>query len=512
MRFWLKFDPLFYLFGDFSRDFFGKCVKLTLKCSGKCVNNVLKVLGKCEISLKIVKINDIIMLVIKMRLKREIDDYLINWKMDKNRLPLIIKGARQIGKTNAIEYFGKNNYKNFVEINFIEQPEYVDIFDNGYSVDNIIKNITLKDPSINIIPHETLIFFDEIQKCPNAATALKFFKLDNRYDVICSGSLMGINYQEIESNSVGYKTDYIMYSLDFEEFLWAKGYKNEQIEDLYDCMINLKPLTQIQYDVMLNNFQEYMIVGGMPAIVTRFIENNNYSGILDMQKQILLDYEEDITKYAGNLDKAKILNAYRKIKVFLGNENKKFQITKLASGARNRDYIGVIDWLSNAGIVNISYCLDNIALPLRANYNPNNYRLYYADTALLIGSLDKETQDDLRLNKNFNTYKGAIYENVIAEELVKYGFDLFFYKKDKPSIEIDFIIRDIDSIIPIEIKASNNATPSLIKVMESNYYPDIKYGIKLCNKNIGFNGKFYTFPYFLTFLLKRFLDEMNKLM
>ena len=441
------------------------------------------------------------------RLKRKIDEYLVNWKNDKDKLPLIIKGARQIGKTNAIRNFGESNYKSYIEINFIEQPEFLDIFEKGFTVDNIIKNISLKHPSLEFIPNNTLIFFDEIQKCPNAATSLKFFKTDGRYDIICSGSLMGINYNEIESNSVGYKTDYIMYSLDFEEFLWAKGYKEEQIEDLYQCMKTLTPLTNTQYDVMLDNFREFMIIGGMPAIVKRFIENKNYSGILDMQKQILLDYEEDITKYAGNLEKAKILNAYRKIKVFLGNENKKFQITKISPNARNRDYIGVIEWLSNAGIVNISYGMENVKLPLKANYNPDNYRLYFGDTGLLIGSLDEESQTDLRFNKNFNTYKGAIYENIIAEELVKSGYQLFFYKSDKPNMEIDFIIRDIDSIIPIEVKASNNPTISLTKIIEDKQYKEVKYGIKLCNKNIGFNGKFYTFPYFLTFMLKRFLKE-----
>lgn len=422
-------------------------------------------------------------------------------------LPLIVKGARQIGKTNAIKNFGEKNYRSYIEINFIEKKEYSDIFDNGYATDDIIKNISLKNPALEFIPDETLIFFDEIQKCPNVATALKFFKLDGRYDVICSGSLMGINYEEIESNSVGYKTDYIMYSLDFEEFLWAKGYKDEQIEDLYECMMELKPLINIQYDVMLNNFREYMIVGGMPAIVKRFVVNKNYSGILDMQRQILLDYEEDITKYAGNLDKTKILNAYRKIKVFLGNENKKFQVTKLSKNARNRDYVGVVEWLCNAGIVNISYCMQNMDFPLNANYNPDNYRLYFGDTGLLIGSLDEETQNDLRLNKNFNTYKGAIYENIIAEELVKSGYNLHFYKNDKSNIEIDFIVRDISSIIPIEVKASDNASVSLVKMIDDKYYNEVKYGIKLCNKNIGFNGKFYTFPYFLTFLLKRFLKE-----
>ena len=443
------------------------------------------------------------------RLKRKIDKYLKNWKNDINHLPLIVKGARQIGKTNAIENFSRNNYKKFIEINFIERKEFCDIFDNGFTVDNIIKNITLKDPSLEFIPNETIIFFDEIQKCPNAATSLKFFKIDGRYDVICSGSLMGINYNEIESNSVGYKTDYTMYSLDFEEFLWAKGYKEEQIEDLYKCMKNTQPLTQIEYDVMLENFREYMIVGGMPAIVLKFITNKNYGGILDMQKQILLDYEEDITKYAGNLDKTKILNAYRKIKVFLGNENKKFQVTKISDNARNRDYVGVVDWLVSAGIVNISYSLDNVRMPLNANYNPDNYRLYFADTGLLIGSLDEESQNDLRLNKNFNTYKGAIYENVIAEELVKSGYNLFFYRNDKPSIELDFVIRDTQAVIPIEVKASDNPTVSLSRVIDDNYYKEIKYGIKLCNKNIGFNGNFYTFPYFLTFLIKRYLNEKS---
>ena len=443
------------------------------------------------------------------RLKRKIDKYLKNWKNDINHLPLIVKGARQIGKTNAIENFGRNNYKKFIEINFIERKEFCDIFDNGFTVDNIIKNITLKDPSLEFIPNETIIFFDEIQKCPNAATSLKFFKIDGRYDVICSGSLMGINYNEIESNSVGYKTDYTMYSLDFEEFLWAKGYKEEQIADLYKCMKNTQPLTQIEYDVMLENFREYMIVGGMPAIVLKFITNKNYGGILDMQKQILLDYEEDITKYAGNLDKTKILNAYRKIKVFLGNENKKFQVTKISDNARNRDYVGVVDWLVSAGIVNISYSLDNVRMPLNANYNPDNYRLYFADTGLLIGSLDEESQNDLRLNKNFNTYKGAIYENVIAEELIKSGYNLFFYRNDKPSIELDFVIRDTQAVIPIEVKASDNPTVSLSRVIDDNYYKEIKYGIKLCNKNIGFNGNFYTFPYFLTFLIKRYLNEKS---
>lgn len=441
------------------------------------------------------------------RLKRKIDNFLIEWKNNKDRLPLIVKGARQIGKTDSIENFARNNYKYFIEINFALQPEFKSVFDNGFNVDTIISNISLINNDFVFVPGETLIFFDEMQDCINCATSLKAFNIDRRYDVICSGSMMGINYKEIESNSVGNKQDYTMHSMDFEEFLWAKGYKEKQIEDLYRCMKECKPLTTTQFDVMMLNFKDYMILGGMPAIVAKYIENKNFSGILAMQEQILKDYEEDIAKYAEGFDKARILNAYRKVATFLGNENKKFQVSKVSNGARNREYRGVSDWLSDAGIINISYCMEECALPLKGNYNPENYRLYFADTGLLIASLDEEAQDDLRKNQNFNTYKGAIYENVVGDMLVKAGYNLYFYKNYKGTVEMDFFIRDKNSLIPVEVKANDNSTVSLNNLIDSNNYKDIKYGIKLCNKNIGFNGKFYTFPYFMTFLLKRYLKE-----
>lgn len=443
------------------------------------------------------------------RLKRKIDDYLIEWKKNPNKLPLIVKGARQIGKTNAIRYFGEKNYKVFLEINFVLNPEFKTIFDKSFSVNEIIKEITLRRPELEIIPNETLIFFDEMQECVSTATSLKSFREDGRFDVICSGSLMGINYKKIESNSVGNKEDYTLHSMDFEEFLWAKGYRNSIIDDMLNSMLNLEPLSSTMYDVMMENFKDYMITGGMPAIVSLFFENKNFSGILKMQQQILLDYEEDITKYAEGLDQSKILTVYKNIPVFLGNENKKFQITKIQDGARNREYIGVLNWLDRAGIINVCYCLDQLSLPLKENYNPNNYRIYFGDTGLLIGSLDDETQADLRKNQNFNTYKGAIYENVVADMLVKQGYNLYFYKNEKGTLEMDFFIRDIDSLIPVEVKANDNSTISLNNLIDDKKYKDIKYGIKLCNKNIGFNGKFYTFPYFLTFLLKRFLEIKN---
>ncbi len=444
------------------------------------------------------------------RLPRKIDKFLIDWKNNPDHMPLIIKGARQIGKTKAVEYFAKNNYSNLIEINFALQPEYKAIFDHGFTVDAVLKEISLINPAFEFIPHETLIFFDELQDCPNCATSLKSFNEDRRFDVICSGSMMGINYQEIESNSVGNKQDYEMYSLDFEEFLWAKGYKPDQLEEYYRHMLALEPLSPVEMDVMLDNFREYMVLGGMPRIVYTFVSNGNFAGTLDLQKQILLDYEEDITKYANGMDKARILNVYHKIPAFLGNENKKFRISKVDSGARSREYTGAIDWLESAGIVNVSYCLETPSLPLKGNYDPDNYRVYFSDTGLLIGSLDDEAQEDLRGNKNFNTYKGAIYENVMAEILKKQGYGLYFYKNEKSTIEMDFIVRDKDSLIPVEVKAIDGPTASLNNMIASDAYSDVHYGIKFAQKNIGFNGKFYTFPYFLAFMLKCWLAEKSK--
>ena len=442
-------------------------------------------------------------------LRRKVEDILLDWKKRADRKPLIVKGARQIGKTESIRLFGKQHYRHIVEINFALQKKFRSIFDDGYEVDSIIKNISFIDPAIVFEPGETLIFFDELQDHPDCATSLKAFKMDGRYDVICSGSLMGINYKKIESNSVGYKEDYEMQSMDFEEFLWAKGYSDEQIADIYRYMKEVKPLPKAMYETLLAQFRDYAVIGGMPEVVNRHITQGNFSGTLDNQKQLLLDYEEDITKYASGMEKAKILAIYRHISTFLAKENKKFQVTKISTGARNREYIGSVEWLQNAGIINVCYCLEQVELPLKGNYDAKHYKIYFKDTGLLVASLDEEAQDDLRENKNLGTYKGAIYENIVGDMLVKQGYHLYFYKQEKPPVEMDFFIRDAESLIPVEVKAGNTATSSLNKLTDkdSDKYKDVKYGIKLCMGNIGFNGRFYTFPYFLSFLLKKFLKD-----
>lgn len=442
-----------------------------------------------------------------MYLKRKIDGFLTEWKASADRKPLIVKGSRQVGKTASIRKFAEKNYTNVIEINFVEEPKYEMIISNGYKASDIIKNISLIDPSKRFIEGETLIFFDEIQKFPDIATSLKFFKEDGRFDVICSGSMLGINYRKIESNSVGYKTDFTMYSMDFEEFIWAKGYDNSFVDNLLIHMKEMKPFNDLELNIGHSIFLDYCVLGGMPAVVRDYIEKGTFEGSLEMQRQLIVDYKEDIRKYAEGLDQTRILNVFNHIAPQLAKENKKFQISKVASGARFKDYRGCIEWLVDAGMVNVCYCLNFPELPLKGNYIEDKYKLYFADTGLLVSMLDDESQDDLRANKNLGVYKGALYENIVAEALVKSGYGLYYYKRDDSVLEQDFFVRTANNLIPVEVKATNGRAKSLRTLISSERYPDINYGIKFTGGNIGYSEDIYTFPYFCAFLLKRYLKK-----
>ena len=442
-------------------------------------------------------------------LKRKVDNYLLNWKTDPNKKPLIIKGSRQVGKTESITRFGHLNYKSIIYINFVEEPNYKMITTDGYKAQDIIRNISRIDPSKQFIENDTLIIFDELQDFPDIATSLKFFKIDGRFDVICSGSLLGINYQSIESNSVGYKTDYEMFSLDFEEFLWAKGYDESTIQEMLEHMIQLKSFNEIEMSIYSSLFLDFCILGGMPAVVREYIEKGTFEGSIDIQKQLVADYKEDIRKYADGMDQTRITNVFNHIPVQLAKDNKKFQITKVASNARFRDYRGCIEWLKDAGIINICYCMKFPELPLKGNYDESKYKIYFADSGLLVAMLDDEAQENLRVNKNLGVYKGALYENIVGEALVKAGYDLYYYKKDNSTLEQDFFVRNKENLIPVEVKATNGTARSLRTLIASNHYPDIQFGIKFISGNIGLSNNIYTFPYFCAFLLKKYLTKIG---
>lgn len=441
-------------------------------------------------------------------LRRKAAKFLSDWKQNPKRKPLVITGARQVGKTKSIEKFGES-YDSFIEINFITMPQYKTIFKTNYTVDSVIKEISLLNPNFKFIPEKTLIFFDEIQEYPNALTSLKSFALDNRYDVICSGSLLGVHYKKISSVPVGFKENYQMHSLDFEEYLWAMGYQDSQIEDIYSYLIKLKPLPDTYKEKLSQLFRDYIFIGGMPEVVKQFVLDGTFTEPFKIQQRIYHDYEDDITKYAEGLDNAKIKNYYRHIVSQLAKDNHKFQISKIKKDVKSRDYIGVEDWLIDAGIINVTYNLNQLVLPLDTNENEKNFRIYYSDHSLFIAKLDEESKNDLIINNNYDIYNGALYESLVSEALIKSGYgQLYFYKNNDSTCELDFIIRSKNEIIPIEVKRNRGKAKSMKTVLEDKKI-NINFGIKLTNGNIGYANKVLTIPYYLTFLLKRFLKETD---
>jgi len=441
--------------------------------------------------------------------KRKIDEFLANWKNNHSRKPLIVKGARQIGKTESILHFAHENYENVVYINFVLDKKYTTIVNDGYDVETVVKNITLINPSTKFIQDKTLIVFDEIQEYPDIATTLKPFNLYGKYDVICSGSMLGINYKKIHSNSVGSKTDYEMFSMDFEEFLWAKGYEDTAINSILEHMISLTPFSETELSVYKSLFLDYCVLGGMPDVIKGYIKTGTFSQSLEIQGQIRLDYEEDVRKYAEGLDQAKIISVYRSIPAQLAKENKKFQFSIIDKKARSREYTGCIEWLIDAGVVTECNCLNYPELPLKGNVDNSKYKLYYPDTGLLISALDEEAQEDLRVNKNLGVYKGALYENFVAEAFVKQGLGLFYYKKDNSTLEEDFFVRSKNELIPVEVKSNNDSSKSITALIKNDRYADIKHGIKLGDFNVGVANNIYTFPYFCAFMLKAYLQKWD---
>ena len=442
-----------------------------------------------------------------MYLKRKIDSFLQNWKNDENHLPLIVKGARQIGKTESINEFSKK-YKNVVYINFALEPIYKMVVNDGYDVDKVVKNISAIDSKWKLIPNETLIIFDEIQDFPDITTTLKSFAIDKRYDVICSGSLLGINYKKIHSISLGYKSEYEMYSMDFEEFLWALGISESIIDDMFHHMTDLIPFSKIEMNKYMDLFTDYVIVGGMPNVVKNYVLNKNFQGISELQKDIVDGYKDDARKYIEGLDQTKIINTFNSIPVQLATDNKKFQYSKISTNARAREYLGVIEWLNDVGIINICYQMNFPELPIKGNIDSSKFKVYMADTGLLVSLLDEETQIDLKVNKNLGVYKGAIFENVVAEALKKSNIELVYYKRGDSTLEIDFFVRTQNELMSIEVKSGNNKSKSLNEVITNPKYDNIKRGIKLAYANVGYENNIFTIPYFCSFLIKRWVGGL----
>ena len=442
-------------------------------------------------------------------LRRKFMDVLQRWKSRDDRLPLIVKGARQVGKTACIREFSKNRYASVVEINFAIRPEFKVITQDGYDVANLIRNISLVDPSFRFIDGATLIFFDEIQDFPEIATSFKSFAEDGRYDVISSGSLLGIQLKRIESISVGYQESETMWSMDFEEFLWAQGYSESQLDDVYGRLVSVSPFGRAAIQALDRRFIDYCVLGGMPEVEANYIVKGTFEGVPSIQRRIVADYRSDVRKYAEGLDPQRIISVFDSVPAQLAKENKKFQIGKVVKGARYKDYWGCVEWLQDAGIVTLCKALDFPELPIVAHVDAARFKLYMADSGLLLSRLDEESQDDFRIRRNLGTWKGGLFENIIAEALVKTGVEPVYYKKENSSLEMDFLMRSSDALVPVEVKAENSKAKSLRILIDSDNYRDIRWGVKLVRGDVGFEGKVLTVPQWAAFMLRRLLKETS---
>ena len=437
-------------------------------------------------------------------LKRKAYQKLLEWKNAHHHNCLMVQGARQVGKTYLVREFGKKEYKSFVEINFIKNPELKLIFNDNLDPETIYKKMTAMINGVNLIKGNTLIFLDEIQACGNARTALKFLAEDGRFDVITSGSLLGLTYGEDDDENTegplsvptGYETFLMMYSLDFEEFLWAEGYENSipYLKEFFDKKEKVPSVLNDKFETL---FREYMVVGGMPEVVSDYVENHDFTRVSAIQEKILENYRFDIAKHAKGAEKIKVRKCYDAIPKQLAKELTKFQYSTVEKGQTSKKYGGSVQWLKDSNLVNPCYNIHEPYLPLIANAYDEQFKLYINDTGLLCAMYGFEVKKAILENTIKGNAKGGIYENIIAEMLVKKGHKLYYYKPDD-SNELEFLIEKNASVIPIEVKAGNTATKSLNRFIES-YKPFIAY--KLIDGNVGVDGVRLTLPHYMVMFI-----------
>ncbi len=438
-------------------------------------------------------------------LKRKIEQELITWKNTPNHTPLIIKGCRQCGKTFSVRDFAKKYYQHEVYLNFYMNPTYASIFDGSLEVDHLIMMMSaLLGPDAIFEPGKTILILDEIQECPDARTALKFFREDGRFDVIGTGSLLGVKGygKQPKSIPVGSETVLEMHPLDFEEFLWANGISSSVIDFLRNCFEKEMPVPEALHQKMRDLILQYTVVGGMPEAVNTFINTKQMNQVLSIQRNIVSSYEEDMVKYASNHDKAIIKECFESIPKQLSKENKKFQYSAVQKGGRASKFQGSLQWIEDAGIIVRCYNLEMPELPLDGNAIQDVFKVYMQDTGLFISMLEDGTQFDV-LQGNLYGYKGAIFENLMADIFTKMGRKLYYFHKDS-GLEVDFVIRHKGEATLVEVKANTGDTKSTKTILSHPEKYHVGKAIKLSDYNVGRNEKILTLPLYMGFLLTEF--------
>jgi len=440
-------------------------------------------------------------------LRRKIIDQLKEWKEQKNKKCLVVQGARQTGKTYIIERFGEAEYEEFIEINFKEIPSASEIFNGDLSVDTMIMAMRFRFPDKRIIPEKTLIFLDEIQECEEAITSLKFWSIDNRYDVIVSGSLLGIDYNRASSYPVGY-VDYLnMYGLDFEEFLWGMGITNDMIEILRSCLENKRPVPVSIHNQVMDYFRKYTAVGGMPEAVQKYIDTKDFRDVDRVQKNILRGYQYDIAHYATAEEKVKAEKCYLTLgKQLLDKENHKFQYKEIESGGRAQKYYSSIEWLLRADIIHLCRLVTDIRYDLDDYARDDFFRAYTTDMSLLVAMKDFALKQHIVENTLLGNTKGGIYECAIADALYKKRYQLYFYKNETTKKELEFIIQMNGEVVPIEVKSGNSRSNSLNSIINNDF--KITHAYKFIDGNIGISEKgIMTLPIYMAAFLPEYQAE-----
>jgi hypothetical protein len=436
-------------------------------------------------------------------LKRKIEQQMLEWKNTANHKPLIIKGCRQCGKTFSVREFAAKNYRNVVYLNFFENPDYASAFSGSLEIDNIVMMLSaLLGSSAVFESGKTVLILDEIQDCPEARTALKFFHIDGRYDVIGTGSLLGVKGygKEPKSIPVGSETVIDMYPLDFEEFLWANGISIQIIEQLEKYLKNENPVPEALHNRMRQLLLQYVVVGGMPEVVQAFVDTKQMNAVLSIQRDSVRSYEDDMLKYADKKDKAHIKECFESIPKQLSKENKKFQYSVVKKGATASKYSGSLQWIESAGIISRCYNLSITELPLDGNADAEVFKVYMRDCGLFVSMLEEGTQYDI-LQGNLYGYKGAIFENLIADIFSKMGRKLYYFRKDS-GLEVDFVIRYKGECTLVEVKATDGNTKSTKTILRHPEKYHVKSALKLGNYNIGRSGQILTLPLYMAFLLR----------
>ena len=436
-------------------------------------------------------------------LKRKIESRLTEWKNTPGRKPLIIKGCRQCGKTFSVLDFARKHYTHVVYLNFFENQDYASVFSGSLEVDNIIMMLSaLLGGEAVFKAGETVLVLDEIQECPEARTALKFFRTDGRFDVIGTGSLLSVKGygKEPRSVPVGSETVIDMYPLDFEEFLWANSISEQLVDMLQGCLENETPVPEALHNRMRQLLLQYAVVGGMPDAVQTFVDTKQMDEVLSIQRDIVRSYEDDMVKYAEKKDKSNIRECFQSIPRQLAKENKKFQYSVVKKGSTAAKYAGSLQWIEDAGIISRCYNLSITELPLDGNAEEDIFKVYMRDMGLFVSMLEDGTQFDI-LRGNLFGYKGAIFENLIADIFAKMGRKLYYFHKDS-GLEVDFVIRYKGECTLVEVKAVSGNVKSTKTILNHPEKYHVSSAIKLGDYNVGRNGQILTLPLYMAFLLR----------